>query len=107
MQSGHFINSIINDHIISLRLMQKDISPKIQIAVQWIIETLNCGNKNLLAVNGGSTGDAQHLTAEFIGRFHKERPSLLAIALTADMSISTAVDNIMDLIRYSPVKLKH
>ena len=43
--------------------------------------------------NGGSAADAQHIAAEFVGRFHNERRSLPAIALTTDTSILTAVGN--------------
>ncbi|ETJ42547.1 Phosphoheptose isomerase, partial [human gut metagenome] len=43
--------------------------------------------------NGGSAADAQHLAAELVGRFVKERESLPAIALTTDTSILTAVAN--------------
>jgi D-sedoheptulose 7-phosphate isomerase len=49
--------------------------------------------KILLAGNGGSAGDAQHIAAEFIGRFKTERRALPAIALTTDTSILTAVGN--------------
>ena len=43
--------------------------------------------------NGGSAADSQHLAAEFVGRFQKERAGLPAIALTVDTSILTAVGN--------------
>lgn len=51
------------------------------------------GRKILFCGNGGSAADSQHLAAEFIGRFQKERRSLPAIALTTDTSILTAVGN--------------
>ena len=51
------------------------------------------GNKILLCGNGGSAADAQHIAAEFIGRFKRERKSLPAIALTTDTSILTALAN--------------
>jgi len=50
---------------------------------------LSCGN-------GGSAADAQHFSAEFVGRFERERPELAAIALTTDSSILTAVANDYD-----------
>jgi len=46
--------------------------------------------------NGGSAADAQHFSAEFVGRFERERPELGAIALTTDSSILTAVANDYD-----------
>ncbi len=51
------------------------------------------GNKILLFGNGGSAADAQHIAAEIVGRFKKERKALPAIALTTDTSILTAVGN--------------
>ncbi len=45
----------------------------IQIAIYWITESLCSGNKILIAGNGGSAADVQHLAAEFIGRYRKER----------------------------------
>lgn len=57
------------------------------------IKSLKAGHKILLCGNGGSAADAQHIAAEFIGRFKLERRSLPAIALTTDTSILTAVAN--------------
>jgi D-sedoheptulose 7-phosphate isomerase len=51
------------------------------------------GGKLLFAGNGGSAADAQHLAAEYVGRFKFDRPGLPAIALTTDTSILTAVGN--------------
>ncbi len=51
------------------------------------------GNKILLCGNGGSAADSQHIAAEFVGRFVKERKGLPSIALTTDTSILTAVGN--------------
>lgn len=51
------------------------------------------GNKVLLMGNGGSATDAQHMAAELVGRFLRERKGVPAIALTADTSILTAVSN--------------
>jgi len=50
-------------------------------------------HKLLLCGNGGSAADSQHIAAEFIGRFKRERRSLAAIALTTDTSVLTAVGN--------------
>lgn len=58
-----------------------------------ILKAFKSGNKILLCGNGGSAADAQHIAAEFVGRFHRERRSLPAIALTTDTSILTAVGN--------------
>ena len=61
-----------------------------------IMKAFQNGNKLLLCGNGGSAADAQHIAAEFIARFKKERKSLPAIALTTDTSILTAVSNDYD-----------
>ena len=58
-----------------------------------IIKAFKAGKKILLCGNGGSASDSQHIAAEFIGRFKRERKSLPAIALTTDTSILTAVAN--------------
>lgn len=58
-----------------------------------IIVALRAGNKIILCGNGGSASDAQHIAAEFIGRFVNERMSLPAIALTADTAALTAIGN--------------
>jgi D-sedoheptulose 7-phosphate isomerase len=55
--------------------------------------SLKSGRKLLVAGNGGSAADAQHLVAEFVGRLTVTRPALRAIALTTDSSILTAVAN--------------
>jgi D-sedoheptulose 7-phosphate isomerase len=51
------------------------------------------GGKLLIAGNGGSAADAQHIAGELVGRFFFDRPSLPAIALTTDSSIITAIGN--------------
>lgn len=54
---------------------------------------LENGNKVLLFGNGGSAADAQHIAAEWMGRFRRERRALPGIALTTDTSILTAIGN--------------
>ena len=58
-----------------------------------IIAALRSGNKLLLVGNGGSAGDAQHIAAEIVGRYKKDRPGYAAIALTTDTSALTAIAN--------------
>ncbi|MCS7170695.1 MAG: D-sedoheptulose 7-phosphate isomerase [Aquificaceae bacterium] len=60
---------------------------------QIIARAIKDGNKVLLFGNGGSAADAQHIAAEIVGRYKKERRALPAIALTTDTSILTAVGN--------------
>ncbi|MBI3306798.1 MAG: D-sedoheptulose 7-phosphate isomerase [Candidatus Omnitrophica bacterium] len=61
-----------------------------------ILKAFMAGHKILLCGNGGSAADAQHIAAEFIARFKRDRKSLPAIALTTDTSILTAVANDYD-----------
>jgi D-sedoheptulose 7-phosphate isomerase len=62
-------------------------------AASAMTQCLRAGNKLLLFGNGGSAADAQHLAAEFTGRFLKERRALPAIALHTDTSALTAISN--------------
>jgi len=74
-------------------LDSKKLSKEIEKGVTLIIKSIKNGNKIVLFGNGGSAADAQHMAAEFIGRFMKERKSFPAIALSTDSSIITAVAN--------------
>ena len=58
-----------------------------------IVEALRQGNKILLCGNGGSAADAQHIAAEFVGRFAFDRPALPALALSVNSSCVTAIGN--------------
>jgi D-sedoheptulose 7-phosphate isomerase len=63
------------------------------VAAQAMADALRRGGKLLAFGNGGSAADAQHLSAELVGRFQKERAALPAMALTVDTSILTSVAN--------------
>ncbi len=65
----------------------------IEQALERVTNALQRGNKLLLCGNGGSAADAQHIAAEFVGRFKMDRNALPAIALTTDTSILTAISN--------------
>jgi D-sedoheptulose 7-phosphate isomerase len=71
----------------------QDCGENIVDAAALIAQCLRSGGKLLFFGNGGSAADAQHLAAEFVGRFQVERRALPAIALTTDSSILTAVGN--------------
>ncbi len=58
-----------------------------------LIDALRAGNKVLLFGNGGSAADAQHIAAEFVGRFAFNRPALPALALSVNTSCVTAIGN--------------
>jgi len=58
-----------------------------------VVDTITKGNKVLLFGNGGSAADAQHIAAEFVGRFAFDRPALPALALSVNTSCVTAIGN--------------
>lgn len=87
------IKNLFEEHII---VATNTLNQLIVVLEQACAQIVNCskgGNKVLLFGNGGSAADAQHIAAEFIGRFVKERRSLPAIALTTDTSALTAISN--------------
>ena len=69
------------------------LAPSIEKSIQAIVRCLKKGNKVVLFGNGGSAADAQHIAAEFIGRFKINRKSLPAIALSDNPSTITAISN--------------
>lgn len=75
------------------RLAKEQLSPQIAEAASLILDVYKQGRKLLLCGNGGSAADAQHIAAELVGRFKKERRGLPAIALTTDTSIMTSLAN--------------
>ena len=77
------------------RFVQENLEA-IAEASRLIADTFNKGGKLFLFGNGGSSTDASHITAEFVGRFKKERPGLPAISLNTDMAIITCVANDYD-----------
>ena len=87
------IKSHLEAHQATIASVQSRLLPHVEQCVQTLIETLNGGGKILTMGNGGSAADAQHLAAEFVGRFLLERKALPAIALTTDTSILTAIGN--------------
>lgn len=87
------IKSIIKESIkVKVGLYSSQIE-NIEKAATLIIKALKAGGKLLVFGNGGSAADSQHMVAELVGRFKKERKALAAIALTANTSILTALAN--------------
>ena len=82
------------DDTIALHHRARDVVREMVIEAAVAIRgSLAAGGKLLVFGNGGSASDAQHMTAELVGRFEREREGLPAIALTADGSILTSVAN--------------
>ncbi len=93
------IEKLINDsldkskQVINDTLDNDDFKESLKKASELIIETYNNDGKVILAGNGGSASDSQHICAEFVGKFNFDRPSLPAIALTANSSNLTCISN--------------
>ena len=86
------IKSMIGESA-EIRNLLKTRSSEIEKCVKMVVETFNRGNKIILAGNGGSASQAQHIAAEFVGRYKIERRALPAIALTTDTSVLTSISN--------------
>jgi D-sedoheptulose 7-phosphate isomerase len=84
--------SIAESINVSQSALDKNLAAVEKVA-RAIITSLRNGGKVLLCGNGGSAADSQHIAAELIGRFQKDRKSLSAIALTTDTSILTSLAN--------------
>lgn len=83
----------IEAHLSLVSKVKAEMVDQIDEAGQMIVHSLKQGHKLMLCGNGGSAADAQHLAAEFVGRFIRERNPLPALALTTDSSALTAIGN--------------
>jgi D-sedoheptulose 7-phosphate isomerase len=77
---------------VKLRFVEENAA-RVAAVAQRMAEVLRRGGKLLFVGNGGSAADAQHLAAEFVNRFQRDRRALAAIALTTDSSILTSIGN--------------
>tara|TARA_Y100000590_G_scaffold169037_1_gene193439 strand:- start:118007 stop:118588 length:582 start_codon:yes stop_codon:yes gene_type:complete len=73
-----------------------ELLTSIQSATQKVIKIIDSGGKILSCGNGGSSGDAQHLSSELVNRFEKERKEIAGISLNSDTAIMTAIANDYD-----------
>ncbi len=93
------INEYISNQVAkSIDVKQKlldsqELMDLIQEVALKCVEVYRNGNKTLIAGNGGSAADAQHIAGEFVSRFYFDRPGLASVALTTDTSIMTAIGN--------------
>lgn len=92
LDASQVIQQAITDHLVVIQALpeQKAVLERIAGAMT---RALLAGNKILWCGNGGSAADSQHLAAELMGRFRRERRGLPSIALTTDTSLLTAVAN--------------
>ncbi len=77
----------------TLMLNDEALQGRLAAAAQACIDRLRAGGKILLAGNGGSAADSQHIAGELVSRFAYDRPGLASVALTTDTSILTAIGN--------------
>jgi D-sedoheptulose 7-phosphate isomerase len=82
----------IADHLEVVRQMEAQL-PVLEAIALAMTTALRAGGKILWCGNGGSAGDSQHLAAEIVGRYKRNRRGLPSVALTTDTSILTAVAN--------------
>ncbi len=93
------VNPLVIDQFTQTRdvydsmLADKELQVKVTEAAYACVNSLTTGGKILLAGNGGSAADAQHIAGELVSRFLFDRPGLPAMALTTDTSILTAIGN--------------
>ncbi|AGR70820.1 D-sedoheptulose 7-phosphate isomerase [Burkholderia pseudomallei] len=90
----YITNSIAEaQRVMAAMLADERLLATVQKVADACIASIAQGGKVLLAGNGGSAADAQHIAGEFVSRFAFDRPGLPAVALTTDTSILTAIGN--------------
>ena len=87
------IDQAFSEHIEALKKTHITITQNIEIAADLIAKSLTSGGTIFWCGNGGSAADSQHIAAEFVGRFKKDRRPLRSVALTTDSSVLTCVAN--------------
>lgn len=87
------VQALFDEAIALHRQVRDGVQESVIEAATAIRSALAAGGKLLVFGNGGSAADAQHMAAELVGRFEREREALAAIALTTDSSIVTSVAN--------------
>ena len=87
------INTIIEEIVINFNQLSKNCAEDINAASEIMIQSIKSGGKIMFCGNGGSAADSQHLAAELIGRYRKDRKAMPGLALTTDTSNITAVAN--------------
>jgi len=92
-QAPQFIDETVAESLRVKSLFFEANKLRIAETAQTIAHGLKNGHKILLFGNGGSAADAQHIAAEFVGRFGPDRTALPAISLSTDTSILTALSN--------------
>ena len=93
MKEADLINAQLHESAEVQKAIAEKCIPQIEKAGSEMLKALKNGNKILFCGNGGSASDSQHIAAELVGRFRKERKGLAALSLTVDTSALTAIGN--------------
>ena len=88
-----YFDKAFAEHERVLRISKKKIQKNLEISIELIGNSLINNGTIFWCGNGGSAADSQHMAAEFVGRFKKNRKPLRSIALTTDSSILTCISN--------------
>lgn len=91
--SADAVRSELAEHAAVVGRVSHEMAGEIADLALLVLETLRAGGKLLFCGNGGSAADAQHLAAEYVVRFSRDRAPLSALALTTDASVLTAAAN--------------
>ena len=87
------IEKIFDEHISVIKESKSSVVAKIDAAVDLVSKSLTSKGTIFWCGNGGSAADSQHIAAEFVGRFKKNRRPLKSIALSTDTSVITCISN--------------
>jgi D-sedoheptulose 7-phosphate isomerase len=87
------LDNVFSEHSDVIKKTHEQISKNIEISADMIANSLKSSGTIFWCGNGGSAADSQHIAAEFVGRFKKDRRPLRSISLTTDTSVLTCVAN--------------
>lgn len=95
MTADEWVGGYLAESMAAMTVLERDpgLRGTLLAMAEHITAAFRAGNKLLIAGNGGSAGDAQHIAGEFLSRLMYDRAPLPAIALTTDTSVLTAIGN--------------
>lgn len=93
MTTDNIIHRNFLEHLQTIKVIRKELAEPIKKISQILAKSLTNGGTLFWCGNGGSAADSQHLAAELVGRFKKNRKALRSLALTTDTSVLTCVAN--------------
>ena len=93
MDTRTIINTCFIENINTIKNVRDQNSKEIELIADMVYITFSNNHRVFFCGNGGSAADCQHMAAEYVGRFKKERKGYPAIALTVDTSILTSISN--------------